>query len=542
MAYVTLYRKYRPKTFSDVVGQDVIVKILMNSIVNNKIGHAYIFSGTRGTGKTSVAKIFAKAVNCQSNLSGDVCGKCNICKCIEDNDIDIVEIDAASNNGVEEIREIRNNVKLMPSFARYKVYIIDEVHMLSSSAFNALLKTLEEPPEHVIFVLATTELHKVPATVLSRCQKFDFKKISNNNIIKRLEYILKCEKRKMSNEVVSLIASLSDGGLRDAINLMDQLISLNADDITTDDVYNLLGNISDDIVYDIVDSILDNDMQKGLNIINDLYENGKNFFNITERLQIIIRNIIIHNNTTNYFDKKYDKKLEKYESIRIEDENYLANELFTLSNELKKTNNQKILFEIYFMKMCGFFKKETSLEQTKIVIEDNSKAEVNNKSEEHSEIEGDNHIYKKTRINNTLAEASKEEKVEKCEELKLIKDYLSNKDYNSVASLMTKSILEVASKRNLIFTFKNSFEVVLFDKNIEEIQKLLKLIFGKKYDIVAITTSDWEEIKDKYIKDSKNGIKYVYEQEEKKERKNKNITKLESAAESMFGDDIVTIK
>ena len=177
MAYISLYRKYRPKKFSDVVGQDVVVKILRNSIIENKIGHAYIFAGPRGIGKTSIAKIFSKAVNCLNSIDGDLCGKCESCINDINNEIDIVEIDAASNNGVEEIREIRNNIKLIPTKLKYKVYIIDEVHMLSISAFNALLKTLEEPPAHAIFILATTEINKIPNTVISRCQKFDFEKI-----------------------------------------------------------------------------------------------------------------------------------------------------------------------------------------------------------------------------------------------------------------------------------------------------------------------------------------------------------------------------
>ena len=196
MSYISLYRKYRPRKFSEVVGQEIIVKILKNSIINNKIGHAYIFSGPRGTGKTSIAKIFARAVNCLNPADGDVCDNCDICKLSQDEELDIIEIDAASNNGVDEIREIKNTIKLMPSLLKYKVYIVDEVHMLSTSAFNALLKTLEEPPAHAIFILATTEINKIPATVLSRCQKFDFKKIKKEDIVNRLNYISNRKKQK----------------------------------------------------------------------------------------------------------------------------------------------------------------------------------------------------------------------------------------------------------------------------------------------------------------------------------------------------------
>ena len=223
MNYKALYRKYRPSLFNEIVGQDHIVKILKNSIIKNKIGHAYLFSGPRGTGKTSTAKIFASTINCLQPVDGEKCGKCAICK-LEEN-VDIIEIDAASNNGVDEIREIRQNAKLMPNNSKYKVYIIDEVHMLSIGAFNALLKTLEEPPLHVIFILATTEFQKVPLTIVSRCQKFQFKKLTNNDIEKKLHEIVEKENINITDDALTLIAEISDGGLRDAINLLDQASS-----------------------------------------------------------------------------------------------------------------------------------------------------------------------------------------------------------------------------------------------------------------------------------------------------------------------------
>ena len=317
MEYISLYRKYRPKTFSDVVGQEVVVKILKNSIINNKISHAYIFSGPRGTGKTSIAKIFSKAVNCLETTDGDLCNHCTNCLTNFDEEIDIIEIDAASNNGVDEIREIRNNVKLMPVHLKYKVYIIDEVHMLSTSAFNALLKTLEEPPKHVIFILATTEFNKIPSTVISRCQKFDFKKITNIQIENRLKYILKQENRSISDEVIRLISKLSDGGLRDAINMIDQAISLEKDNITIDDIYNLIGDISEEKEFELFKYITSGNIKETLKLINNFYEEGKNFINICERLQLLVRNIIIFNNTDNYFEKDYESKLLDFSHIKL---------------------------------------------------------------------------------------------------------------------------------------------------------------------------------------------------------------------------------
>jgi DNA polymerase-3 subunit gamma/tau len=286
MAYISLYRKYRPRSFADVVGQDVIIKILKNSIINNKIGHAYIFSGPRGTGKTSTAKIFANVVNCQNPIDGDVCGKCDICKNNGNEEIDIVEIDAASNNGVEEIREIKNSIKLLPVELKYKVYIIDEVHMLSSSAFNALLKTLEEPPAHAIFILATTEINKIPLTVLSRCQKFDFKKINKIDIFKRLEYIIKEEKiNNIDKDILNLISDLSDGGLRDAINLLDQVNSLNKNNITQTDVLNLVGAINKNLIIEFLNSIIECNIINVIKNVKDFYDKRINFINVVNNLE-----------------------------------------------------------------------------------------------------------------------------------------------------------------------------------------------------------------------------------------------------------------
>ena len=243
--YQALYRKYRPKKLSEVVGQDVTVKILSNSILNNKISHAYLFCGPRGTGKTSIAKIFAKMVNCQ-NLKGlEPCDECDSCKEFNNkNNVDILEIDAASNNGVDEIRELKNKINLVPSIGKYKVYIIDEVHMLTIGAFNALLKTLEEPPSHALFILATTEPHKIPITILSRCQRLDFKKIPVESIVKRLKFICEEEKIKITDEALNQIAHLCDGGLRDSISMLDKLVAYTNNNIIYENVNEINGLIT----------------------------------------------------------------------------------------------------------------------------------------------------------------------------------------------------------------------------------------------------------------------------------------------------------
>lgn len=541
MEYISLYRKYRPKTFSDVVGQEVVVKILKNSILNNKISHAYIFSGPRGTGKTSIAKIFSKAVNCLNTTDGDLCNNCENCLQNIDEEIDIIEIDAASNNGVDEIREIRNNVKLMPVHLKYKVYIIDEVHMLSTSAFNALLKTLEEPPKHVIFILATTEFNKIPATVISRCQKFDFKKITNKQIEDRLKYILEQEKKSLNGEVISLIAKLSDGGLRDAINMLDQVISLEKENVTVDDVYNLIGDISEKNIIILLENIVSGNIKETLKNINEYYEEGKNFINICERLQLLIRNIIIFNNTDNYFDKEYEKKLLDFSHIELEYCEKMSDELFNLINELKRTNNQKIITEISFLKMCLMKNKKEEKNIDKIETKNNSKDNeipiiIEEKQNEEKE------KNKSIKINNVFCGPSKELKNNFVKNYEKLKEFLSIKEYNSLVNLLLKATPQIVTETNVLFTFKNNFDIVLFDNKIEEIQDLLRKIFEKKYSVVAVNNEEYSSILKEYKKNIDSGKIYKYIEEPHIETKDNKNTKIENTAETLFGKDCIIVE
>ena len=541
MEYISLYRKYRPKTFSDVVGQEVVIKILKNSILNNKISHAYIFSGPRGTGKTSIAKIFSKAVNCLNTTDGDLCNNCENCLQNIDEEIDIIEIDAASNNGVDEIREIRNNVKLMPVHLKYKVYIIDEVHMLSTSAFNALLKTLEEPPKHVIFILATTEFNKIPATVISRCQKFDFKKITNKQIEDRLKYILEQEKKSLNGEVISLIAKLSDGGLRDAINMLDQVISLEKENVTVDDVYNLIGDISEKNIIILLENIVSGNIKETLKNINEYYEEGKNFINICERLQLLIRNIIIFNNTDNYFDKEYEKKLLDFSHIELEYCEKMSDELFNLINELKRTNNQKIITEISFLKMCLMQNKKEEKNIDKIETKNNSKDNeipiiIEEKQNEEKE------KNKSIKINNVFCGPSKELKNNFVKNYEKLKEFLSIKEYNSLVNLLLKATPQIVTETNVLFTFKNNFDIVLFDNKIEEIQDLLRKIFGKKYSVVAVNNEEYSNILKEYKKNIDSGKIYKYIEEPHIETKDNKNTKIENTAETLFGKDCIIVE
>lgn len=541
MSYISLYRKYRPKTFSDVVGQDVVKTVLKNSISSNQISHAYIFSGPRGTGKTSIAKIFAKAVNCRQPVEGDLCGECEVCSSSFDENIDIVEIDAASNNGVDEIREIRNNVTLLPANLKYKVYIIDEVHMLTTNAFNALLKTLEEPPSHVIFILATTEFNKIPATVVSRCQKFDFKKISKRNLILRLKYILEKEEKSLPDDVIDLVADLSDGGLRDAINLVDQLLSVSdTSNISVDDVYNLVGELSDNEIMNLMNSIFNCDIKDILNKVNQYFTDGRNFISICNRLQLLVRNLIIYNSTNDYFDKRYEEKLSQFSRIDYDKFLILSKEFFELLSLIKKSDDPKVLVEIYFIK-CALIFDDSNLKNN-VKIEE-VKTEIKNdlpKNEEKIDIKSENLEQKQIRINNAFSGANKELKQKFVVKFTEISEFMSSKNYNSVANLMMKSSIEVVSETEIIFSFKNSFEVVLFDKNINEIQKLLKEVYGKNFNIVALSNEEWNKEKDNYVKNINNGIKYEYIEEKKVVKSSKKKTELQSSLEGIFGDDMIT--
>ena len=544
MAYISLYRKYRPKSFSEVVGQEVVKKVIKNSILNDKISHAYIFSGPRGTGKTSIAKIFSKAVNCLNPIDGDICCECDVCKRSFDDEIDIIEIDAASNNGVDEIREIRNNVKLLPSNLKYKVYIIDEVHMLSTSAFNALLKTLEEPPKHVIFILATTEFNKIPATVVSRCQKFDFKKITNKNIVDRLKLILEKEDKSLNDDVIELIAEISDGGLRDSINLLDQVISMNKEEVTKSDVYNLIGEINEDEIFELLEKVVHGDIKEIIKKLEGYYSESKNLITICNRIEVIIKNILIYNTSDNYFDESYTNKLLNFNRIDLNKFIELSTVIFELSNELRKTNNQKIIGEIYFIKMALLFlenannsPKQVQTIQQPIEIKQETIEPVKEETEEDSN-EMD---LNKIKINNALSEANKDLKKEFLEEYSKIREYVSVKEYNAISNLMLKATPEVVSDKTILFTFKNNFEVVLFEKNILDIQKLLKLVYNKKYDLVAIIQEEWEKIREEYIQNIKSGKKYEYIEIKETKKKNVKNTELQNSLESIFGSDYVTM-
>ncbi len=503
MQYKALYRKYRPLDFDDLIGQDAIVKTLKNSLKNNKIGHAYLFTGTRGTGKTSVAKMFAKIVNCEDLKDGLPCGSCKICKIINtDENPDIIEIDAASNNGVDEIREIKNKASFVPVISKYKVYIIDEVHMLSIGAFNALLKTLEEPPSHAIFILATTEPQKIPITIISRCQRFDFKKISINDLQKRLKYISTKEKINIDESCINEISILSDGSLRDAIGLLDQVNSFSEGEISLDKLYELTGNVNIQIIFNIITNIMNNDINKLIELYDNLYDRGANFQKIAETTLDVLTNVLISKNAKKYFIKKniyYKEEIEKIEKISTRERlhNLIIN-LNLLLDNMNNSSNSSLLFELFLLEAVNLDESIPEKEDN----EDSSTKENyvdKNNSLSNSNLEDNNFAFKEALVNNTIAMACKEYKIEIKQLFSNIDKYLLDSKTKNIASLLMDCNINAASIDHLLLTYKYDSLVLENDKNIKKIEKILNELTKRKYKVVAITEDKWKEIRPKFI-------------------------------------------
>ncbi len=352
MEYLALYRRYRPTDFENLIGQDHIVKTLTNQIMSGRLGHAYLFTGTRGTGKTSAAKIFAKAVNCLSPVNGSPCGKCSACLALSDSsNIDFVEIDAASNNGVNEIRELREKVQYQPVSCKYKVYIIDEVHMLTGAAFNALLKTLEEPPKHVIFILATTEVHKIPATILSRCMRFDFRLISTEKIAELISNIYNELGKKYEKEAVYALAKAGEGSIRDALSVADTALSYNSGRLTYNDVMDILGSSGEELTYSFIRNMLSGNSGGVLQAVEELSSLGKSMGVLIKEISSTVRDLLIVKTCTNpnailMLPENTFSDLKNIAELANEDGLLRVLEIFSQAeNSLKYTNHPRVVFE-----------------------------------------------------------------------------------------------------------------------------------------------------------------------------------------------------
>ena len=583
MSYKSLYRKYRPSKFEDVYGQNFIIKTLNNAIENNKVSHAYLFTGTRGTGKTTIAKIFAKMVNCLDMKDNKPCGKCEICTNENTDTIqDIIEIDAASNNGVDEIRELKNKIKLVPVMCKYKVYIIDEVHMLSVGAFNALLKTLEEPPEHVIFILETTDPQKLPITIISRCQRFDFKKISTDDIFNRLKYIANSENIDVTDDALVEIAKMSDGAMRDAIGTLDQVSSYTNKCITIDDIYILKGTISINILLDLCKSYVNHDLEKILDIIENMYFEGKNFYLILQDMLMLFRNVLILKKAPKYFENKNvslkDNIIEISNMLKITSVENIISKLENLSKNIKESNYPRVLFELCLLedynesvKQMQKVKYENEINnelKEKVLYQNhiNSIEEQNKINNKKSNIDIDvsktnvvlNAFTNETRfefepqttdkkalINNTIALASnKNKKIVQDSFIELDK-YLIEKKYKNAATILKDATITAASEDHLLLTYKYSSMVEENDNELDIIIELISKILCKTYKVVAITEDEWKEQRPYYLNLKKNQgkIDLIEEMVEEKVIQNKNneLDTIDNIL-NMFGSDLIEME
>ena len=357
--YQALYRKYRPKFFKDVVGQPHVTVTLQNELLADRIGHAYLFIGSRGTGKTTCAKIFAKAVNCLNLIDGNPCNDCEICREIDSGEVmDIIELDAASNNGVNDIREICESAAFTPAKTKYRVYIIDEVHMLSPGAFNALLKTLEEPPAHVIFILATTEVHKIPATILSRCQRFEFNKISANDIANRIKYVVEQENAYIDDNAALLIAKISDGAMRDALAILDKCLGVHKE-LSTKTVAEIIGIVSQEQIFELMYAILQNSPQNALSVINNFDKHSKDMLRLTFELIGNFRNLMLVKTIKNardllvVSDEEYEKFQELTQNLSLENIIFILDTLQNSYEKMSRGCDAKTELEMCLVKLCS---------------------------------------------------------------------------------------------------------------------------------------------------------------------------------------------
>lgn len=548
MEYKVLYRKYRPQNFDSLVGQEYTKTLLKNAIKNEHISHAYIFTGPRGTGKTSSAKIFAKALNCLNPKDGNPCNECEMCKSFGTNP-DIIEIDAASNNGVDEIREIINNVRLAPANSKYKVYIVDEFHMLSTSAFNALLLTLEEPPSNVVFILATTDIQSVPITVLSRCQRFDFKPISVDDIVNRLNYVCNEEKIDITDAALKEIAYMSNGGMRDALSILDQISSRNTK-IDVDDVTSNFGSISNKKVKEFMDVFTSGDVKGTLELLKEFKNNGIDVRILIEKLIDRIKSILIDIKLDNYngildFDMLYSMVFELnrvLQEIKSNIDPYNFLEIVILKYfPGNKISSKDFKDPVEEKKSGSTLKIEQKVEERPTKenisqeIKESKEPEINNEAPIVNEKKA--HFNVDARINNTFVGAQKKYLLELKEKWDDFVIYESNAN-KLLLSYIVDTELVAASNNYAVLVNKINNTNDLINENIESVEKDFKIFFGREYKLVSISPKVWEEARNKYISNLKSGYKYTMMDDSIIIEE--NTSELEKLANEIFGNNYET--
>ncbi|KGG80916.1 DNA polymerase III subunit gamma/tau [Caloranaerobacter azorensis H53214] len=550
MAYQALYRKYRPKDFDSVLGQEHVTTILKNQIINNNIAHAYLFSGTRGTGKTSTAKIFARAVNCLNNKDGNPCNECEVCRGIlNDTIMDVVEMDAASNNSVDDIRELREKVKYPPSKGRYKVYIIDEVHMLSKGAFNALLKTLEEPPKHLLFILATTEPQKLPATILSRCQRFDFKRISVDDIVKNMRAICDELNIDVEDRGLRLIARNSDGAMRDALSILDQCVSFSDGRITYEYILSILGTVNLDVIFELTDAIINSNLEKTLGLIEDIVRAGKDVNQFIKDLILHFRNLMIAKTSKNIeniidaSDEVIYKLNRQAKNIELNDIMRAIKILSDVEVKAKWSSQPRIILEVGLIK---FIKTPSNVDIDNL-LEKVAKLEKIIEEGKFHVIDKSNHSYNveiKTSVSENLKKDNTDQKVN-------IKDEIFNENGNinsenvsfNKIKIEWSNFLKRLKKEKIsihallmegkLISFENNMLTVAFEDGFAFHKDAIEKKNNKEFVEKSISKYFNCDIKMKFIMASE-----IKNTESEQEDKKKDIIK---QIKDIFGEDLVEV-
>lgn len=575
MSYQALYRVWRPQTFEDLVGQDMITKTLKNALATKQTTHAYLFAGPRGTGKTSCAKLFAKALNCPNQVNGDPCNECEICKAITAGRLnDVIEIDAASNNGVEEIRDIRDKVKYAPTQADYKVYIIDEVHMLSTSAFNALLKTLEEPPANVVFILATTDPHKIPATIISRTQRFDFKRITSGAILERMEYILKQKQFEYDEQALNVIARAAEGGMRDALSILDQVLSFGDNKVTLDNALLVTGSVTRENLIKYLSQVQNHETVAGLQTIHAILDEGKDSKRLLEDLINCCRDLLLY--------KQAPEMLEQTGSVMIDDEfknmaeksnpETLYRYIDTLNEQqenMRYSMHQSVYLEVLTVKLAKIDGKERKTSVQSLQTAPETLDELNDLQRQVKELkdqvknllgktnrgfsgEKTSRPAKKTvqhyeikidvaSIYRILGSATKGDKNRF---LDCMNDILSTLNISSRAMFKMCEI-EAAGPEGIILSFNNEFicgRIINEERVRDEFENSVGRIYGDAKKIVYVPKNRWLNIRQEYIKQMRSGTIPKDAAEIPSDQTKEHEDDIVQEAEDIFGKDLIEIK